>query len=433
MSAPQGLKAYSRKAAIRTLIAIAFAWIATGTAGAATIAISCGALGRELDMCRQGAEAWAQRTGHKVNLVPTPNSSSDRLALYQQLLAAKASDVDVFEIDVIWPGILGNHFVDLRQRAAAAIDAHFPAMVRNDTVAGRLVAIPWFTDAGVLFYRKDLLEKHHAPVPVTWGELTATAQRIQDAERAAGNAGMWGFVWQGRAYEGLTCNGLEWIVSYGDGTIVDADGRITVSNPRAVAALEEARHWVGTITPIGVLNYAEEEARGVFQLGNAVFMRNWPYAWALANSPGSPVRGKVGVTTLPSGGKQGRPAAALGGGQLAVSRYSRNPDVAADLVMFLTGAAEQKRRAIQGSYIPTVVSLYKDRDVLDANPFITTLYDTVVNAVPRPSTVTGVRYNQVSAEFWNAVHAVLSGQAQAEDRLKELEQRLTRLRRGGQW
>ncbi len=401
---------------------------------AAEIAISCGAIGQELELCRQGAEAWAAHTGHTVKVVSTPNSTSERLALYQQLLAARAPDIDVFQIDVIWPGILGAHFVDLRKYVdGEALNAHFPAIVENNTVGGRLVALPWFTDAGLLYYRTDLLAKHGQKVPVTWAELTATAKKVQDSERAAGNARMWGFVWQGRAYEGLTCDALEWIASHGGGTIVDAAGRVTVNNPKAAAAIAMAASWVGTISPKGVLNYQEEEARGVFQSGNAVFMRNWPYAWALGNRPGSPVAGRIGVTALPRGGAGGRHAATLGGWQLAVSRYSKNIDAAVGLARYLTGRKEQKRRAIAGSFNPTLAGLYKDPDVVNANPFLATLYDTFTNAVARPSRKTGARYNRVSSAFWNAVHATLSGRGDAATNLAKLEKRLNRIGRGGRW
>lgn len=398
---------------------------------AATLAISCGAVGQELEFCKTGAEAWAKKTGNQVRLISTPNSTTERLALYQQLLAAGASDVDVFQIDVIWPGILSNHFADLTPYAKDAVKDHFPTIVANNTVAGKLVAMPWFTDAGLLYYRKDLLAKHGAQPPQTWQELTETAQKIQDAERAAGNDRMWGFVWQGRAYEGLTCNALEWVASHNGGTVVDDNGKITINNPQAIAAIDTAAGWVKTISPEGVLNYTEEESRGVFQSGNAVFMRNWPYAWPLAQGPESAIKDQVGVSALPKGGADGRHAATLGGWQLAVSKYSKHPELAADLVMYLTSSEEQKRRAIHGAYNPTIENLYQDPEVLAAVPFFGELYDTFVNAVARPSTATGNSYNQVSNAFWNAVHAVLSGRANAETSLARLDRDLNRMSRGG--
>lgn len=415
------------KRLLMSAAAIAFG----GMAQAAEISISCGAVGLELEICRQGVEAWEQKSGHTVTIVSTPNSSTERLALYQQLLASGANDIDVFQIDVIWPGILGNHFIDLKPFSNGAEDQHFSAIVENNTIDGKLVAMPWFTDAGVLYYRKDLLEEYGQKVPETWAELTEAAQIVQDGERQKGNDKMWGIVFQGKAYEGLTCNALEWIDSFGGGTIVNADGDITVNNPKAAEALTLAASWIGKIAPDGVLNYSEEEARGVFQSGNAVFMRNWPYAWALGNSEDSPVKGKIGVAALPKGGAEGKNTGALGGWQLAVSKYSENADVAADLVLYLTSAEEQKRRAIEGSYNPTIGDLYEDPDVLAASPFFGDLYDTFVNAVARPSKVTGENYNKVSNAFWNASHSVLSGGATADAALAKLDRDLKRIRRSG--
>jgi trehalose/maltose transport system substrate-binding protein len=395
-----------------------------------TIAISCGAVGQELELCKKAAEEWATKTGNKVNVVSTPNSATDRLALYQQILGAGASDIDVFQIDVIWPGILGSHFIDLKPHSKGVEASHFEALVQNNTVGGKLVAMPWFTDAGVLYYRKDLLEKHGAQPPTTWGELTETAKKIQDAERAAGNKQMWGYVFQGKAYEGLTCNALEWITSFGGGTVVDASGKVDINNPKAVAAIQTAAGWINTITPEGVLNYAEEEARNLFQSGNAVFMRNWPYAWSMAQDDPN-LKDKVGVIALPKGGADGRHAATLGGWQLAVSKYSKHPEIAADLALHLASKEVQKQRAIDGSLNPTIGELYKDQDVLTKTPFFGQLYDTFVNAVPRPSTATGAKYNQVSNEFFNAVHAVLSGKAAADKSLADLQTKLDEMSRGG--
>ncbi|MFO1147866.1 MAG: ABC transporter substrate-binding protein [Alsobacter sp.] len=403
----------------------------TRAASAAEIAISCGAVGQELDFCKQGVEAWSKKTGNTVKVVSTPNDTNERLSLYQQLLAAGAADIDVFQIDVIWPGILGSHFIDLKPYTKGAEKEHFPAIVENNTVGGKLVAMPWFTDAGVLYYRKDLLEKYGVKPPATWDELSAAARTVQEGERKAGNDKFWGFVFQGRAYEGLTCNALEWIDSYGGGAIVDGAGAITVNNPKAAQALAAAASWINAVAPQGVLNYGEEDARGVFQSGNAAFMRNWPYAWALGNGADSPIKGKIGVVALPKGGAEGKNTGTLGGWQLAVSKYSKNAQVAADLVAFLTSRDEQKRRAVNGSYNPTIPALYEDKEVLAAVPFFGDLYSTFTNAVARPSKVTGANYNKVSNAFWNATHAVLSGQAKAPEALATLESDLKKIKRSG--
>ena len=400
-------------------------------ADAAEVAISCGAVGQEMELCKTGAEAWAKKTGNTVKVVSTPNDTNERLALYQQLLSAGAADVDVFQIDVIWPGILGNNFIDLAPYTKGAEKNHFKAIVDNNTVGGKLVAMPWFTDAGVLYYRKDLLEKYGVTAPTTWQELTDAATKIQDGERKAGNDKFWGYVFQGKAYEGLTCDALEWVDSFGGGAIVDPEGKITISNEKAAAALDLAASWIGKIAPEGALNYGEEEARGVFQSGNSAFMRNWPYAWSLGNGADSPIKDKIGVVALPKGGADGKNTGALGGWQLAVSKYSKNADAAADLVVYLTSPEEQKRRAITGSYNPTIAALYDDADVLKAVPFFGSLKATFTSAVARPSKATGPKYNEVSNAFWNAVHNVLAGKAKGADALSDLDGELANIKGDG--
>ena len=207
---------------------------------AAEIAYTCDTVGIQQRLCNEAAAAFEQETGHKVKIVSMPKTATEILSLYQQILAAGADDIDVFKIDVIWPGVLANHMIDLTPYVEGAEKEHFEAIVANNTVDGKLVGMPFYTDAGVLYYRADLLEKHGEAVPTTWAELAATAKKIQDAERAAGNEDMWGFVWQGRAYEGLTCDALEWVVSHNGGSIVEPDGSISINNGQAIAALDAA-------------------------------------------------------------------------------------------------------------------------------------------------------------------------------------------------
>ncbi|HJS33507.1 MAG TPA: ABC transporter substrate-binding protein [Alphaproteobacteria bacterium] len=425
-----GRPGFGATLAVSLAVVAVFASFAPTIAYSATVTISCGAVGRELQLCREGAEAWAARAGHDVRVVAGPNAANERLALYQQLFAARSSDIDVFQIDVIWPGALADHLADLRAHVPDwEANAHIPALLENNMVDGRLVALPWFADVGVLYYRVDLLAKHGANPPATWQELTELSRRIQAAERALGDERMWGFVFQGKAYEGLTCNALEWIASSGGGTIVDDAGTITIGNPRAVAAIALAAQWVGDVAPRGVLNYGEEEARGVFQSGHAVFMRNWPYAWALVNAPDSPVAGKVAVAPLPVGEPSRRPTGVLGGSQLAVSRYSRNGPIAADLVRYLAGAGEQRRRAIVGAFHPTILHLYDDDEVRRANPFFAALRPILEHATARPSRNLGARYNRVSSAFWTAVHETLARRGDAADNVSALDNRLRRMLR----
>ncbi|MCH2547370.1 MAG: ABC transporter substrate-binding protein [Alphaproteobacteria bacterium] len=398
--------------------------------------VACGSVGIELKLCSDAVKRWSEANNYPAEIVSMPASASERLALYQQFLSAKQSSIDVFQIDVVWPGILKTHLLDLKPFVPQEeVDQHFESIIKNNTVDGQLLALPLYTDVGILYYRKDLLEKYDRTPPKTWQELTVTAQYIQDAERAEGKPDMWGYVWQGKAYEGLTCNALEWVSSSGGGSLVQADGTITVANDEAAEAINRAASWIGTITPQGVLNYSEEESRGVFQSGKAVFMRNWPYAWSLAQGEGSPIKGKVGVAMIPNGGDPDDPhSGTLGGWEMGVSKYSKQQEKAVDLVRYLTGPETQYAYALEASYNPTIRDLYKDQRVLDALPASDVLYDALSRAVPRPSRATGLRYNRVSYDFWNAVHAVLSGDDSAKDELTAIKKRWQRFQtESGEW
>ncbi|KOX89567.1 putative ABC transporter-binding protein precursor [Thermus aquaticus] len=288
----------------------------------------------------------------------------------------------------------------------------------------------FFTDAGILYYRKDLLEKYgYKNPPRTWAELEQMAQKVMEGERKGGNRDFWGFVFQGKAYEGLTCDALEWVYSHKGGRFIEPDGTISVNNGNAALALNRARSWVGTIAPQGVTSYAEEEARKVWQQGNALFMRNWPYAYALGQAQGSPIRGKFGVTVLPKVSADAPNAATLGGWQLMVSAYSRYPKEAADLVKYLASYEVQKDNAVRLSRLPTRPALYTDRDVLARNPWFRDLLPVFQNAVSRPSDVAGAKYNQVSEAIWTEVHNVLTGQKKGEAAVRDLEARLKRILR----
>jgi trehalose/maltose transport system substrate-binding protein len=406
------------------VLSVIFA-LSVGVSGAQdkpVITIASGTVGSEKELIDSAAAMYMEAHPDViVKALETPELATDRLGLYLQFFEAKSSEVDVYQIDVIWPGDLAEHLIDLNEYGAAeAAKEHFPAIVENNTVDGRLVGIPWFTDAGLLYYRTDLLEKYgYAEPPKTWDQLEEMAMKIQEGERKD-NPDFWGFVWQGNAYEGLTCDALEWIASQGGGTIIDPDGTITINNEMAVKALERAKGWIGKISPPGVTGFAEEDSRRLWQAGNAAFMRNWPYAYVLGHSDDSAIKGKFDVSPLP-GEEEGQSAAALGGWQLAVSKYSKHPEIAADVALTLAGVAEQKRRAIKGSLNPTIMSLYKDPDVLEAVPFFGSLYDVFINAVARPSTATAPKYNEVSTLFFNAVYDVLTDKKDAQTAVDELE------------
>ncbi len=395
---------------------------------AAEISIVSGSVGPDIAELRAQLDEFEKQSQHKVTIVEMPASTTDQFGQYRLWLSAQNADIDVYRTDVIWAGQLAQHFVDLTEPMKDVVGDHLPSVIASQTVNGKLVAFPMFTDAPALYYRTDLLEKYGKEPPKTWEELTATAKEIQDAERAAGNTGMNGFVFQGAPYEGLTCDALEWVASSGGGQIVSPEGDITINNPQAVAALEMAKGWVGTIAPAGVLAYQEEESRGVWQTGNAVFMRNWPYAYALGNGADSPIKGKFEAVPLPAG-SGGSSAACLGGWNLAVSEYSQDKEAAIELVRFLAAPEQQKARALGNARLPTIPALYEDAEIKEKAPLVAAWGEVVAAAVPRPSAATQGQYNEVSQNFWTAVNETLAGRGDAASNLQRLESQLRRLKR----
>jgi len=404
-------------------------------AWADSVSLFCSSSGSEYEICKAGADAWAKQTGNEVKINKMPADWDQTLPLYQQLLSARSHDADVLLLDVVWIGLLQNNLLDLTPLLPKEeVAAHFPAALEAGTVDGRLVALPWYEDTGLLFYRRDLLAKYNKPVPKTWAEFNATAKAIEDGEQAAGNKNMWGFSWQGKSYEGLTCDAIEWTASSGGGTIVDnGNGQITIDNPKAAAALQRAHDWVGSISPPGVLGYDEESSRAVFEQGNAVFLRNWSYVWGTSQTAGTAVVGKVGVAALPVGDASDKSSGCMGTAHLAISKYTEHKAAAVSLLRFMASAAEEKRRAIAGAYNPTIKALYDDPDVLKAIPFLKNAQAAFANSALRPSAITGSSYNRVSQAFYKTVHEVLSGDQQPAPALHGLAGQLTTIKQRGKW
>jgi trehalose/maltose transport system substrate-binding protein len=370
-----------------------------------------------------GVDQFNKDTGINVVFTQRPQDSTEALALYQRFFQGQSSDIDSFSVDVVWPGILAPHLVDLSQSLGDDAKNHYPGILQNNTVNGKLVAMPYFSDFGMLYYRTDLLQKYgfNAP-PASWDELQQQATKIADGEKSA-NPTFAGFVFQGKAYEGLTCNALEWIASSGGGTIVDSSGKVTVNNPQAAAILNEVKGWIGNIAPRGVTGYAEEDARSAFQGGNAAFMRQWPYAYSLGQSSDSAVKGKFDVGPLPSQAG-GKPSGTIGGWGMAVSKYSKVQDAAIQFIRYMTSPEFQTWHAVAGSTVPTIQAVAEKPEVVAAMPYLKTTAS--VDRVGRPSGIFGENYNQASTAFFQGVSQVLGGQ-DASQVLPDLQSKLQRL------
>jgi trehalose/maltose transport system substrate-binding protein len=379
------------------------------------------------DARQQELQQFTRETGVRVSLLPSPESARQRLALWKELLGTGSSGPDVYGIDVVWPGILNEDFIDLKPYFASEISSQFPSIAASYIVDNKLVAMPYRADIGLLYYRADLLRQYgYREPPRTWDELEIMAARIQAGERAKGKKQFWGFVWQGAADEVLTCNALEWQAAEGGGRIIEDDQTISVNNPQAIRAWQRAAHWVGSISPSAVVGYREWDSLNLWVAGDAAFMRNWPSAYVDSQAAGSPIRNKFDIALLP-GGKVGR-VGTLGGWGLAVSRFSAHPREALELVRYLTRRDVQVKRSRVLSQPPTLPELYNLPEVLEANPRSVLLSQAFrTGIVSRPSNVTGKKYQDVTDAYISAVHSVLTGEKRAPEAAAILENDLVRI------
>ncbi|MGM0641746.1 MAG: ABC transporter substrate-binding protein [Thermotogota bacterium] len=393
------------------------------SAFAVNISMTAGAVGRELELLYEQVDEFHEEYPDiNVKVLPMPNSSTARHDLYVTYLASGTPDPTVLMIDVIWPAEFEPFVADLTDDYDYfELDKFLPGTVKSVTYNNKVVAVPWFTDAGLLYYRKDLLDKHGYDVPETWEELNEIGKAIGDKE------GIDGFIWQGSSYEGLTCNVMEFVHSYG--AMIVENGEVVVDSEeykdRAIMALEMMDTLVeeGT-TRKGVTTYMEEEARRLFQNGDAVFMRNWPYAWPLINSEDSPTNGKVGIAPLPKGDiENGRNSATLGGWNLAINGNASGDQIEAakTLIKFLTSPEQQLKKALIAGQNPTRESVYKEEKLAEEIPFMVELYDVFINAEPRP--VTPV-YPEVSKAIWTETYNVINQQKEAEEAINDLAEQL---------
>jgi len=300
-------------------------------------------------------------------------------------------------------------------------DAFLPGAIRANTIGGKIYGVPWYTDAGLLYYRKDLLVKYGAKVPTTWDELVATAQRITEGEK---NPQLAGFLFQGAKIEALADFFYEVLWSSG-GDVLDPTGKVIVDNAKGLAAMSFILDLIrkSRVTPPGVATLATDDTRAAFQDGRAVFLRNWTYAYDLFQSSGSKVAGQVGIAPLPKGGA-GRSASTLGGWQLAISNFSRNKEAAWKFVEFMTDRVAEKSRALQGSTVPTRKDIFDDPEVKRHAPQSPDMLKAVLGATPRAQIAD---YPRMSAIIQSNLQAALTNQVPGDEALKRMARELRAL------
>ena len=393
-----------------------------GSDGPTRLTFSGSALGAEAEIVRRQLVRFGERhPGVEVELRVTPDAADQRHQLYVQWLNARAPDPDVLQLDIIWTAeFAAAGWILPLDGFAPDVDDFLPAALAASRWRGALYGVPWFVDVGLLYWRTDLFD---AP-PNSLVELRQAARRARDAGTTR-----FGLVWQGARYEGLVTVFLEHLGAFG-GAIIDAQGRVVVDEPEAIRALTfmcDAVTADGFVPP-SVLTWQEEQVRFAFQNGDAAFMRNWPYAWALLQDGSrSRVESRFAVAPFPAG-EDGRPTAALGGAQLAVNAHSANPALSWDLVTFLTAPEQMLERARLAAQLPARRSLYDTAALAEALPIpLHQVRQALDAAAPRP--VSPV-YTEISEILQVRLHRALTGQELPEAALgaaaREMRALLTR-------
>ena len=326
-----------------------------------------------------------ENPGIRVRVQVGPHSSTEYHAIVTQRLKNKDTSVDVFFMDVIWPPEFANAgwALDLTSRFTIQEQKKYllGPIVAN-TYRGKMFGVPCYLGAGLFYYRKDLLDKYDFKPPRSWTELLAQGESILKGE---GDAGLYIYSAQFKQYEGLVCNMLEFIWSQGGAALDPQKGRVLLAEPPAIQAIAFVRDQIiGKAAPRGAINYEEPESLELFIQGRAVFHRNWPYAWAVANDPGkSRIAGKIGAGALPAFPGH-TSASTLGGWQFGISQWSRHPEEAWQFIQFMTSYESQKTLAMEAGLAPTRISVYRDHEVQKKRPHLKDFLPAFEKARPRP-------------------------------------------------
>jgi multiple sugar transport system substrate-binding protein len=347
--------------------------------------VLAGGSGGEEAMARKQLAAFAAlHPDIQVSYQATPSSASERHTLYVTWLSSGSDAVDLLNLDVIWaPEFAAAGWLkpldDQVRRDRLPLDDFLPAALTASRYRGRLYALPWFVDVGLFYYRTDLYAAAGLPPPRTFADLLQIASLKEKFNLP------YGFLFQGQAYEGLVTVACEFFWGNG-GRIFDDAGNLVLDSPQNRRALQFLVDliYVHQVSPLAVTTFLEEDCRHAFEQGNAVAMRNWPYAYVIMNEPGSRVAGKFALLPPPHG-PGGSSTSAFGGGVLGINAFSRHPRAAWQLLQFLLSPGRIKERSLGLGMLPPLQSLYHDPDLVHAFPFLKDLRQVFWSARPRPN------------------------------------------------
>ena len=360
----------------------------------------------------------------KVTLLLLPRASNGQLAQLVANLQAKSDLYDVIDMDVIWTAEFASNgwIIPLPQSQFPLGDFLKPA-VDTARYQGRLYAVPDYSNADLLYYRKDILAKAGKQPPKTWAQLQQLAKTVAPKYGLSGYAGTFA------PYEGLTVNFAAAVQSAG-GSILSPEGtKVTVNSAKALQGLEFLvngfrQGWI----PRAALSYEEESAQNAFASGKFLFLDNWPDVYAALSAPGpqNKVYGKFGIAALP--GPDGMGSGSLGGANLAISAYSQHQRTALDFIKYMTNLDNERQMLEKGSFPPVWTRLYTDKSLIRSYPYLPVLEQAINSARPRPAIT---NYDQASLAISSTVYEALTQQKQPQQALTEMAGQLTQIIRDG--
>jgi multiple sugar transport system substrate-binding protein len=330
----------------------------------------------------------------------------------------RSDQFTVIRIDAVWTAeFAANKWVDEITTEQFPMEGYLPATIDTVTYFDKLYAVPDATGAGLLYYRKDLLDAAGLKPPTTWADMEAACTTIK-AE--AGNGDLFCYGGQFNKYEGLTVNFAEAVASAGGG--ITTDGKPTVNTPEAKEGLDFlVDGFASGMIPKGAITWQEEQGRQAFQDGKLIFLRNWAYVYALAEKTdgSSKVAGKFAVAPLP--GKDGPGVSMLGGNNFAISSFATNKATAVDFIAYLNSPEAQRNRLLKTSTPPPLASLYTDPELVKVYPYLPALKTSIEKAQPRPAVV---KYGDVTLAIQDSAYGALQGQLAPDAALASLQSKL---------
>ncbi|MEV8437774.1 ABC transporter substrate-binding protein [Actinosynnema sp. NPDC051121] len=363
-------------------------------------------------------DEWnSSHANEQVRIIELPESADAQRQQMVQNAQVKSDAYTILNLDVVWTAeFAANRWVVELPSDQFELDKFLQPAIKTAQYRDKLYAVPVYSDGGLLYYRKDLLDAAGQKPPKTWAELIAACQAVKATQPAIGC-----YAGQFEKYEGLTVNFDEAVHSAG-GDVVDSSGKPVVDSPEAKAGLDAlVTGFQQGVIPQKAITYKEEEGRRAFQAGELLFHRQWPYQWNLAGKTdgSSQVAGKFDVAPLP--GLKGPGSSTLGGHNFAISAFGKNKATALDFIKFFTSESSQRSNLLATSQAPTLASLYDDAELIKQFPYLPTLKESILSAKPRPQ---AVRYGDVTQAIQEAAYAALTSAKTSDAALKDLQAKL---------